>query len=293
MVVGGGSKTFKTWLLMDLGVSVATGADWWGMATKQGRTLYCNLEIQDAFFAKRQNAITAAKGITLQHGQFEAWNLRGHCADLTEMAPKIIQRARGGGYLLIVIDPIYKSIGNRDENAAGDIGALLNEIERLAVQTNAAVAFGAHYSKGNQSSKEAIDRVSGSGVFARDPDSIITITKHEQEGAFSVEAILRNFAPVEPFVLRWEYPRMVRDGNLDPAKLKKPRTGAGSKYGVQDLLDVLELETMATVEFEKAVRDETGMSHGCFYDLLKLAKSQNKIGRTAGKWSKVINGGRA
>jgi len=37
------------------------------------------------------------------------------------------------------------------------------------VKTGAAVGFGAHYSKGNQAGKEAIDRVSGSGVFARDP----------------------------------------------------------------------------------------------------------------------------
>ena len=32
----------------------------------------------------------------------------------------------------------------------------------------------------------------GSGVFARDPDSVITFTKHEEEKAFKVEMILRN-----------------------------------------------------------------------------------------------------
>src|ERR1051325_5990145 len=35
---------------------------------------------------------------------------------------------------------------------------------------SAAVALAGHFTKGNASAKEAIDRISGSGVFARDPD---------------------------------------------------------------------------------------------------------------------------
>lgn len=38
---------------------------------------------------------------------------------------------------------------------------------RLTVETGAGVAFGSHFSKGNQIQKESIDRISGSGVFAR------------------------------------------------------------------------------------------------------------------------------
>jgi hypothetical protein len=30
------------------------------------------------------------------------------------------------------------------------------------------------------------------GTFARDPDSLITFTKHEEEGAFTVEMVLAN-----------------------------------------------------------------------------------------------------
>ena len=39
-------------------------------------------------------------------------------------------------------------------------------------------------------------------LFARDPDAILTLTKHEEEGAFTVEPILRNHAPIKPFVVR-------------------------------------------------------------------------------------------
>jgi Asp-tRNA(Asn)/Glu-tRNA(Gln) amidotransferase A subunit family amidase len=41
-----------------------------------------------------------------------------------------------------------------------------------------------------------MDRISGSGVFARDPDSVLIMTKHEQEDTYTVEATLRNLKPI-------------------------------------------------------------------------------------------------
>ncbi len=46
-------------------------------------------------------------------------------------------------------------------------------------------------------------------------------TKHEQPDSFAVEPILRNFAPVAPFVVSWKFPLMERDEQLDPADLKQ------------------------------------------------------------------------
>ena len=53
VAIGGASKSFKTWLLIDLAVSVATGAVWLnGYTTTKGRVLYVNFELPDAFCAK-------------------------------------------------------------------------------------------------------------------------------------------------------------------------------------------------------------------------------------------------
>ena len=154
--------------------------------------------------------------------------LAGHLepAGLRDQPPgDISQNCRAGrqlGYGLIVLDPIYKLYGNTDENSASDVAALLNSIEAVAVRTGAAVAFGTHFSKGNQAGKNSIDRVSGSGVFARDPDSILNLTAHEEPDCFTLEATLRNFPPMEPFVVKWDYPLFVRDASLNPADLKTP-----------------------------------------------------------------------
>jgi AAA domain-containing protein len=222
MVLGGASKSYKTWMLTDIAASVTSGTVVLGRwPTKRGRVLYINLEIQRGFFAYRLKTVCDERQIKLDDGYLHVWNLRGHAADLSRLLPQILLGIGENQYDLIIIDPIYKVLGLRNENDAGDVATLLNEIESLAVQTEAAVAFGAHYSKGNQSGKDPMDRVGGSGVFARDPDSILNFTKHQEKNCFTVDAILRNHPPVESFVVRWEFPLFVVDSLLDPAQLKQ------------------------------------------------------------------------
>jgi hypothetical protein len=222
LALGGNSKAYKTWLLLDLAVAVATGTDWLGFPTTKGKVLYVNFEIQPQAWQRRIASVTKAQGVELKPGQIQLWNLRGHAADFRDLIPKIIARAKTEGFSLVVLDPIYKLYGGTaDENSARDIAELLNMVERLTVDTGAAVAYANHFAKGNASGKEAQDRISGSGVFARDPDSLIIFTAHETEGAFTVETVLRNFAPVAPFVVQWNFPLMERAGDLDPADLKQ------------------------------------------------------------------------
>lgn len=226
-VLGSYSKARKTWILLDVGISVACGKDFWKWATSKGRVLYINFEIPRAFIRCRINRLCERKDI-LDVSNLDVWTLRGYGAALWKLLPLLLAKIESGKYSLIIIDPIYKALGGRDENSAGDISELCNELEKLAVETEAAVLFGAHFSKGNQSEKRAVDRISGSGVLARDPDVIITLTEQKQEGAFSVELTLRNLPPQPPFVVAWDFPLMVERTDLDPNDLKQ-KPGAKQK----------------------------------------------------------------
>ena len=266
LVLGGGSKSFKTWLLLWLAICVATERKWLGFQCNAGRVLYINLEIQRSFFRKRIKAICEAQGAQLVDDSLHLWNLRGHAADLSTLIPQIIAGAGQKKYTLVIIDPIYKGLGARDENAAGDIASLLNEVERLAVESGAAVAFGAHFSKGNQAGKESIDRIGGSGVFARDPDSILTLTRHEEDEAFTLDCTLRNHPPVEPFVVRWKFPTMERDTSLDPGKLKQV-SGRQKLHSAEELLGVLGSSEMTYSAWLDAAKTHAGMGASTFKSL--------------------------
>jgi hypothetical protein len=262
MVLGGASKSYKTWLLIDLAISVATGAEWFnGYPTKKGRVLYVNFELPAEYFTYRIKTVCDERQMTLEPGMLSVWNLRGHATDWTRLQ----QQIPPGEFVLIGLDPTYKLLGARDENKAGDIASLMNEFEVLAVRTGALVAFGAHYSKGNQASKESIDRIGGSGVFARDPDSILNFTKHEQENCFVVEATLRNHAPIEPFVVRWDYPLFCVDATLNPARLKQ--AGRKEQYNPKDLLALID-EPMHATEIVTAAYEELQMPRRRVFELL-------------------------
>jgi hypothetical protein len=288
LALGGSSKSCKTWTLLDVGLSVASGKPWLGFPTVQGRVLLVNLEIQEAFIRQRLLAVAQAKDVSLDN--LDVLNLRGFETDYSTLLPQIISHAKDLGYALIILDPIYKLFGaGMDENRAVDIAMMLRSIERLANETGAAVAFVAHFSKGNQAAKESIDRISGSGVFARDPDTLVMFTKHEEDHAFTVESTLRNFAPVEPFVVRWEYPLMKRDEGLDPAKLK---SAGGRKPTVRSdaVLELLE-RPLTTTEWLRLAEQELGASKATFHRKLEELRQSERVlkSKVDGKWTRKVS----
>ncbi len=284
LLLGGSSKSFKSWSLIDLAVSVATGAAWWGLSCGQGRVLYADFELTPFFWRKRAMEIAQARGLSLDH--IRVMNCRGHEAGEALLA--IEREAHAKPFVLIVLDPLYSFLAGKDENSAGDVGMVLRRIAMLAESTGAALAISHHFSKGNQSAKEAIDRFSGSGVFARFPDALLTMTRHEEDGAFVVDATVRNFAPINPFVVNWQHPLMVADGSLNPADVKKAAGAFQTKYTLEQVLKVMGAKLMTAKEVEIACREAHGMADSTVKRLLKKGKEDGKIVQpSAGFWQRV------
>lgn len=219
-VLGSASKARKTWILMDMGIAVSEGLPFWRWHTIKGKVLYINFEIPREFMRSRLLALRKCRGLSATPN-FHIWNLRGKAAPLWLLLDNFISRIKREGYSLVIIDPIYKSLGDREENAAEDVAQVCNEMERIAVEAGCAVVYAAHFSKGNQAGKESIDRISGSGVWARDADSLMIMTKHEADDCYTIETVLRNLPEQPSFVVRWNYPVMEIEDELDPERLKK------------------------------------------------------------------------
>lgn len=183
MLLSGPSKAGKSLALMALTVAIAEGIPWMGMRCRQGRVLYINLELDRASCWHRFKQIYEALGIRPQalHNA-DVWNLRGHSLPMDKLAPKLIRRALKNDYLAVIIDPIYKIITG-DENSAEQMALFCNQFDRLCAELDTAVIYCHHHSKGAQGGKRAIDRSSGSGVFARDPDAILDMIELELSDA--------------------------------------------------------------------------------------------------------------
>jgi RecA-family ATPase len=230
MIIAGPSKARKSWNLIDLAVAVSTGGEWCGFTTLRSKVLYVNLEIQRFSFRKRIRHVAQGRDIdSIELTGFHAWNLRGHTTEITKLVEDVLAKIAQSGFDLIIIDPIYKTYGERQENSNTEMAQVLAEIERLALQANAAVLIAAHFPKGNLTGRDAIDRVAGASVFGRDPDVLLTMTTHELEDAFAITPILRDLPPHGEFVVRWNGHRFERveadpkaiEGREKPAKKSK------------------------------------------------------------------------
>jgi hypothetical protein len=275
MIFAGGSKTYKTWVMSDLALSVVAGVPWWGFSTYMTPALYVNFELKPYYMQKRLCAIQMAKEVPC--GPLYILNLRGFDVTLgafVQMLTKVIEEHQ---IKIVFIDPFYKLLAGRDERVSAQINQILAAFDRVNSQTGATIVFAAHFIKGNGSDRESIDRISGGGSINRDPDNLVTLTRHDTEHAFTADFTLRDFAPIAPFVVRWEYPLLVRDDQLDPKQVKRP--GAPAVYKATDLLEVIQEndDCLSTTALLEKTKQELGWKDATFYRKLSELKNSQKI----------------
>lgn len=229
LFVSGPSKAAKSFLMLNLAISVAEGKplmDTW--QCKQGKVLYINLELDEPSCWHRIQSLYDSMRLKPKCAHnLDVWNLRGKGQAMDALTPKLIRRAKARRYMMVIFDPIYKILTG-DENSAYEMSVFTSLFDRVAEELGASPVFCHHHSKGQQGQKSAKDRASGSGVFARDGDAILDLIelqlspeqreiveeKHRIEGrsmgefwsAWRIEGDLREFPPLQQTRLFFDFP---------------------------------------------------------------------------------------
>lgn len=183
MLIAGPSKAGKSFLLIELCIAIAEGRQWINWMCTQGRVLYVNLELDPASCLHRfRDVYNALRWKPERLHNIDIWNLRGKSVPMDKLAPKLIRRAAKKDYIAVIIDPIYKVITG-DENSADQMANFCNQFDKVCTELGCAVVYCHHHSKGSQGGKKSMDRASGSGVFARDPDALLDLIELEATDA--------------------------------------------------------------------------------------------------------------
>jgi RecA-family ATPase len=247
MLISGPSKAGKSFFLMELAVALANGDTWIGFPCRESRVLYVNFEIDEAScinrFIEIRKAVFERRNIRYDHmDDLLVWNLRGYAMKLGDLVPKLVARAKDLNLDVILVDPIYKVISG-DENNASDMSAFCNEFDRIATLLKCSVIYCHHHSKGSQGFKKAMDRASGSGVFARDPDAQLDMLEIEApddymdattDTAWQIESSLREFPNIIPKRIWFRYPLHEEEYN---GELKNQPIAEGGKSGRPKKID--------------------------------------------------------
>lgn len=170
---------------------------------------------------------------------------------MDKLAPKLIRRALKKNYIAVIIDPIYKVLTG-DENSADQMAHFTNQFDKVATELGSSVIYCHHHSKGSQGGKKSMDRASGSGVFARDPDALVDLVELEVSEELLTQRL--NQAACEV------YKQALQERNNNYYQ---------QNVGLDDLLSPAQMRT----HFEKGVPDV--MDRAPYVD--KLEEVRNKI----------------
>ena len=208
MLLVGPSKSGKSFSLIELCIAIAEGTKWMGRQCKQGDVLYVNFELDRASCLHRFKDVYQTLGLTPNNAnRIFVWNLRGKTPALDQLVPKLIRRAEKKKYIAVVVDPIYKVITG-DENSASEMAKFCNQFDKIADALGASVIYAHHHSKGAQGGKKSMDRASGSGVFARDPDALLDMieldmNKEVKEHFIDEARVEAMHAVLDKYVPKW------------------------------------------------------------------------------------------
>lgn len=282
MILSAPSKARKSWTMLELGLSVAGGQYWMGIETIPTPVLYIDFEFLYGLFSERRNKIIMAKYGNMDiELPFYELVLRGYDASFFEIKKHIENFCKEKEIGLIIVDPIYKLADDFDENKAKDVAKLLREFEKLASNLNVAIAFAHHFAKGNSSEKGSIDRASGSGVWAREPDAILMVTPLDDEN-YTLEMHLRNFPQKDPIAIYWNDGVWEINTNIDVDSEIKNRAifkpnKSRFKATASDLKHILQErgETVIDKNNRLKIASELGVSERTIYTLWKQLKNAN------------------
>ena len=204
LMLTGPPKAGKSWGMGHLAYAVASGTDWMGFKCHEGTVCYVDTELDQRSLFVRLDRIRSELNLPDSGGNIKALSLRGKTIDAETLANTIADAYGDSPPSLVIIDSIY-SIETGDENNAGDMRGMMQQLGRMASQ-GSAIGFAHHHAKGNAGARNVIDRGSGSGVFGRFVDAMVDLTPvepdREQRGILDARYGSRAVPMRMSFVLR-------------------------------------------------------------------------------------------
>ena len=147
---------------------------------------------------------------------------------------KYLERFKRGDYVAIILDAFYRSFPKGvSENENSPITEQYNAIDSITERLGCSWINIHHSSKGSQSEKSVTDTGSGAGE-SRATDTHVVLREHQEPNCVVLDAALRSFPPIEPVVLRWNFPLWIPDDSLDAGKLKAKRTATDERQSERD-----------------------------------------------------------
>jgi len=236
------AESLKTFVVLDLGLSVATGKDWHGRAVEAGPVLYVCGEGRRGI-GRRLQAWEKHHGV--KAGKFFVSNMLAQLLDPSSLdgleAAADAVAEENGNPALVIIDTLNRNFGPGDENSTSDMTSFISALDRLKDRLQCAVVVVHHTGladtgrgRGNSALRGALDfeylitRNQGANVEDRTIELFCSKCKdHERPPTIAFKPVVVDLGlvdedkqPITSLALeRTEYSPHMKTKKLSPAQL--------------------------------------------------------------------------
>lgn len=166
--VVGAAKTAKTWLALNLGLTVARGTPFLGMKTHPCKVLYLDYELKEGTFRKRMSMLSSEK----PDGFFYQC-LRG--AEQLPSVDDIADLVESEGFGLVIVDSLYRTGWLAEENSNDAVARDLTPLQEFTSRVPCSLLCVDHTAKGGGNERSAVDAARGASAKGGFYDALLVL----------------------------------------------------------------------------------------------------------------------
>lgn len=211
-IIGGAPKCCKSWLGLDMALSVASATDCLGRfnTCTTGSVLLYLAEDAHPVIKTRLSGLCHRRKLELEQLSIDVITSAGLRLDLKRDQDRLMRTVERLRPVLLLLDPFVR-LHRLDENHAGDVSALLAYLRELQRSFGTAIVVVHHTRKNGARGTQAGQGLRGSGDFHAWGDSNLYLQRKHQHLVLTIE---HRAAPAPPAV------NLVLDGDDDTTCLQ-------------------------------------------------------------------------
>lgn len=276
-VIGGAPKCSKTWLGLDMALSVATATPCLGRyaVPERGPVLVYLAEDALPMVRERVAGMACHRGLELQSVDMHVITAPTLRLDQERHRTRLLETARQLRPRLLVLDPLVRLHGI-DENNAGEVAELLAYIRALQRQLDVSVVL-VHHTRKNATALAAGQGLRGSSDIHAFGDSNLYLRRSGQHLVLSNE---HRAAPASPSV---QVRLVATDGQSTHLEVVGEADGE-RRRGIEE--QVLGLLANGAVQTRGKLRDSLAINNQRLGEALEALEQSGRLQRTPTGWQR-------
>lgn len=285
-LIGGAPKCLKTWLGLDLVVSISSGTPCVGTFPVEysGSVLIYLAEDATPIVRARLDAISAHRGLDLAKLPIDVITAAGIRLDIQSDRMRLSSTIRERKPTLLLLDPFVR-LHRIDENSAAEVSAILGSLRALQREHAVAIAI-VHHAKKNAAPGASGYALRGSGDFYAWADTMLSLTRQRDRIVLRTEH--RAAPPAEPRMLS------LVDGisgpHLEVVAAAEPQTSSASPATLTENLDTAVLAALKNSPaplLRLALRDVVRVRNASLGEALTRLLKAGRVKRIGDAWALI------